>query len=82
MPLHEVAVRLRRKNQVTLPEPIVAQLKAEPGDQLIFGFHDERPGQLEVRRLRESYAGVANGIYGNEEEVAEYLREERASWGE
>lgn len=78
----QIAVNLRRKNQVTLPQPIADRLGAKPGDRLVFETDGEEPGVIQVRRLLNSYAGVADGVYGTEEEVAEYLRQERASWGE
>lgn len=79
----EVQVRLRDKNQLTLPEAAVRTLGAAPGDRLIIAIDEDHPGGIELRRLRTSYAGVARGVYGaNEQEIAEYLQGERASWGE
>ena len=78
----QFAVNLRRKNQLTLPQPIADRLGARPGDRLVFETDGAEPGVIHVRRLLDSYAGVATGVYGTEEEVAEYLRQERASWGE
>ena len=77
----EVEVRLRRKNQLTLPEPIAARLGVGPGDRFVLTIDEDRPERLEMRRLRSSYAGVAAGVYGSEKEAAEYVRDERASWG-
>lgn len=76
------AVSLRRKNQLTLPKPIAQCMGAKPGDRLVLEIDDDEPGMVQLRRLLPSYAGVATGIYGTEEEVAQYLRGERASWGE
>lgn len=79
----EVEVRVRAKNQLTLPEAIAKRLSIEPGDRLVFAVHDDDPDRIEVRRLRRSYAGILAGVYGaTQEEVDAYLREERASWGE
>ena len=78
----DIEVHLRPKNQLTLPELIARHLGAEPGARLIFEVNEDLPGIVQVRRLLDSYAGVADGVYGTEEEVAEYLRGERMSWGE
>ena len=79
----EVQVRLRDKNQLTLPEAAARLLGAVPGDRLVMAIDEARPDVIELRRLRASYAGVAEGVYGaNDQEIAEYLRAERASWGE
>ena len=37
---------------------------------------------MRIRKARVSWAGAATGVFGTEEEVLEFLREERASWGE
>lgn len=78
----EVEVGLRRKNQLTLPESIAERLGAEPGDHLIISVDEEQPELAHLRRLPRSYAGIAAGVYGTSEEVAEYVRAERASWDE
>lgn len=79
----EVQVRLREKNQLTLPEAVARLLGAAPGDRLVIAVDEARPHVVELRRLRDSYAGVAAGLYGADEgESAEYLRGERESWGE
>ena len=82
MVAREVRAGLRRKNQITLPESIVKQLDAAPGDQIIFVVDDNHPETVLVRRLRRSYAGVAAGIYGTADEEIEYVRRERAAWNE
>lgn len=79
----EVEVKVRPKNQLTIPEAIVKRLGIEPGDRLVFSVDEENPEQLRIRKLRRSYYGLLEGVYGKTpEEVAEYIRQERASWGE
>jgi bifunctional DNA-binding transcriptional regulator/antitoxin component of YhaV-PrlF toxin-antitoxin module len=79
----EVEVRLRPKNQLTLPEAVAERLGVGPGDRLILSIDEERPTSVALRPIRRSYAGILKGVYGrNSEEIAEYLRGERASWGE
>ena len=79
----EVEVTVRPKNQLTLPEAIAKRLGIQPGDRLVITVDDEDPDRLNVRRLRRSYYGILEGVYGKTpEEVAEYIRQERASWGD
>jgi AbrB family looped-hinge helix DNA binding protein len=74
---------VRHKNQVTVPHQIAKRMGIQPGTRLIFDLDPDDPNVVHVRRLRESYAGVAQGIYGaTEEEIEEYLHGERESWGE
>lgn len=79
----EVAVTLREKNQLTLPERVAERLGVEPGDRLLITAGDEEPPLARLRPLRRSYAGVATGVYGaDREEQLGYLDVERASWDE
>jgi bifunctional DNA-binding transcriptional regulator/antitoxin component of YhaV-PrlF toxin-antitoxin module len=80
MTILEVKAVVRPKNQLTLPDPIVRRLGVEPGDEIIVSFDDDEPGIVLLRSLRRSYAGVANGIYGSPEQVAEFVDSERAAW--
>lgn len=77
----EVEVELRKKNQMTLPEKLAGRLNVRPGSRLLVSYDEER-GEARLRPLRESYAGVLRGVYGETpEEIATYLDEERRSWG-
>lgn len=79
----EAEAKLRPKNQVTFPDAIAKRLGVEPGDQLIFRIDDDDPREVHIRPVRRSYAGILEGVYGKTpEEVEEYIRGERASWGE
>ena len=82
MAVRQIEVNLRKKNQLTLPEPIAERLGVGPGDRLLFETDDEDPDRVHIRRLRRSYAGILAGVYGTPEEAAAYLRDERASWDE
>ncbi len=77
-----VEARVRARYQVTLPEPVADALAAHPDDRLLFEADPAEPGVVRIRKARLSWAGAATGVYGSEEEVLEFLREERASWGE
>jgi bifunctional DNA-binding transcriptional regulator/antitoxin component of YhaV-PrlF toxin-antitoxin module len=76
-----VEARVRARYQVTLPGPVADALAAHPDDRLLFESDPTDPGVVRIRKARVSWAGAAAGIFGSEEEVLEYLREERASWG-
>jgi len=74
-------VSLRPKNQLTLPAAVVKQLHLRAGDRLIVEMDSEHPERVQLRAVRRSYAGIAEGLYGSTpEEEAAYIREERASW--
>ena len=77
----EITVTLREKNQLTVPDRFVRRLGLKPGDRLILRF-DGDEWAFHARALPQSYAGVAQGVYGTEEEVAAYIDGERASWNE
>ncbi|MBI3978864.1 MAG: AbrB/MazE/SpoVT family DNA-binding domain-containing protein [Chloroflexi bacterium] len=78
----EVEVRLRPKNQITLPDAVAAVMGAQPADRFVLTVDKRNPEGAQLRRLRRSYAGVAAGVYGAADEVADYVRHERESWNE
>lgn len=77
----EAEARLRRKNQLTMPEPIARALDAAPGDVLVFETDPTEPGVARVRVLPRDFAGSLPGVFGTAEETLEYGRGERAAWG-
>lgn len=76
-----VEARVRARFQVTLPEPVADALAAGPDDRLLFEADPAEPGVVRVRKARASWAGAAAGVFGSDDEVLAFLREERASWG-
>lgn len=78
----EAEARLRQKNQITMPEPIVRALDAAPDDILVFETDPADPGVAHVRVLPRDFAGSLTGVFGTSEEVLEFVRSEHASWGE
>jgi len=78
----KIEARLRLKNQITLPEKIVACLGVGPGDRFVFMMEDGENDVVHLRRLRKSYAGIAADVYGSSQDIAAYLEEERQAWGE
>ena len=73
-------IRIRAKNQITIPEPIATQLGVGPGDRL-FG-HVDQSGQLVLRKVPRSFAGALAGLWGTEEEAMAELRASRDEWDE
>jgi bifunctional DNA-binding transcriptional regulator/antitoxin component of YhaV-PrlF toxin-antitoxin module len=76
-----VEARVRARYQVTLPEPVATALAAQPADRLLFEADPAEPGVVRIRKARASWAGAAAGVFGSDEEMLAFLREERASWG-
>lgn len=75
-------VRLRGKNQLTIPHEIAERAGLEPGERFAIDLDPDEPDVIRLRRLRTSYAGLLRDMWGSHEDVLGYLREERASWGE
>jgi bifunctional DNA-binding transcriptional regulator/antitoxin component of YhaV-PrlF toxin-antitoxin module len=78
----EAEARLRQKNQLTMPEPIVRALDAAPDDILVFEADPAEPGVAHVRLLPRDFAGSLTGVFGTSEETLQFIRGERAAWGE
>lgn len=77
----QAQVTLRERNQLTLPDRVAAQIEAKPGDRLLLTVDASEPGVVRLKRLRDSYAGIADGIYGRTaEDQAAYIATERNSW--
>ena len=78
----EAEARLRPKNQVTMPEPIVRALDAAVDDTLVFETDPQEPGVVHVRVLPHTFAGSLRGVFGTTDEVLDFLHEEHDAWGE
>jgi len=74
--------RLRAKNQLTLPEPIVEALEAQLDDVLVFEADPREPGVAHLHLIRHEFAGSMTGTYGTSRDVIAFIREEHAAWGE
>jgi len=77
----EAEARLRQKNQITLPEPIVRALKAAPDDVFVFEADPAEPGVVHARLLPRDFAGSLTGVFGTTEETLAFVRGEREAWG-
>jgi bifunctional DNA-binding transcriptional regulator/antitoxin component of YhaV-PrlF toxin-antitoxin module len=72
-------VRLRAKNQLTLPESVARAVDAHPGDQ--FRIWVEEDGTIALRKSGASSYGKFPGLWGStSEEIAAHLDELRDEW--
>ena len=69
--------RLRPRNQLTLPDPIVQAAGLEEGATFVVEIDPEDPDVVRLRRVRTSYAGALKGLY---QPTSEYLEGERSGW--
>lgn len=69
--------RLRARNQLTLPDPVVQAVGLAEGDRFIVDTDPNDPDVVRLRRIRDTYAGTLAGVYGD---ATTALAEERASW--
>ena len=69
--------RLRARNQLTLPEPIVHAAGIVEGDRFIVETTADDPDTVRLHRIRSSYAGALRDLY---DDPAAYLDGERESW--
>jgi hypothetical protein len=72
-----IQARLRARNQLTLPEPVVKAAGLREGDRFFVELSSDDPDTLKLHRIRGSYAGSLAEAYGDAEAA---LREERESW--
>lgn len=69
--------RLRSRNQLTLPDPIVQAAGLDEGATFVVELDGNDPDVVRLRRVRSSYAGALKGLY---EPSDEYLEGERSGW--
>lgn len=69
--------RLRSRNQLTLPNEIVAAAGIAEGDSFVVEHEPADPDVVILRRVRTSYAGSVAGLYAPADE---YLEGERTGW--
>lgn len=72
-----VEARLRARNQLTLPDPVVRAVGLAEGDRFIVDADPNDPDVVRLRRIRDTYAGTLADVYGD---ATAALAEERASW--
>jgi len=69
--------RLRARNQLTLPEPVVHAAGIVEGDRFIVEVAPGDPDTVRLHRIRPSYAGALRDVVGD---PVDALEAERASW--
>ena len=69
--------RLRRKSQLTLPDSVVQAANLGVGDRFLVEMAPDDPNTIHLHRIRPSYAGALEGVYGG---VDDYVASERATW--
>jgi hypothetical protein len=69
--------RLRARNQLTLPEPVVQAAGIAEGERFVVELAADDPDTVRLHRIRASYAGALRDLYGD---PAAYLEGERRSW--
>lgn len=68
-------VRLRRKNQLTVPDSVLTEIGAKVGDRFIVSVED---GAVRLQRVLPSYAGALAGVFPSD--WAEQVRRDRDDW--
>ena len=71
--------RLRARNQLTLPDPVVQAAGFAEGDRFIVELDPDQPDVVRLQRLPASYAGTLADVYGD---AAAAVHEERDTWRE
>ncbi len=71
--------RLRARNQLTIPDPIIRAAGIEPGEKFVVELEPDDHDTVLLRRVRNSYAGSLRGLWG--EDAGAFLEGERKSWG-
>jgi bifunctional DNA-binding transcriptional regulator/antitoxin component of YhaV-PrlF toxin-antitoxin module len=75
---HVIAeARLRSRNQLTLPEPVVQVAGLLEGDRFVVEVTPGDPDTVRLHRIRPSYAGALREVFGD---TVDYLDTERTSW--
>ncbi len=78
----ETTTVLSSKRQLTLPAAMARALHLGPGSRVVLRLEADRIvlEPLGAARLTDALGGSLRGAYG--EDVDEYIREERATWGD
>lgn len=71
---NEFVATVRKRNQLTIPKQVANLLGLREGDVLVIAVED---GSAIMRPVRRSYAGIAQGVYGDS---SRFIGVERAGW--
>jgi hypothetical protein len=70
--------RMRGRNQMTLPDPVVRAAGIVEGDRFVVEVSAGDPDTVRLHRIRPSYAGALEAVF---DDATDYLEVERRSWG-
>lgn len=79
MPIVEERIAIRDRKQITIPKTIADARNLHQGQPLIVHIDDDRPNEIVLRILPDSYAGALTNVFANVN-VEEYVDHERATW--
>ncbi len=79
MPTVDEKVTLQDRNQVTIPKTVVKARGLRRGQAMIVHIDEDRPNEIILRLIRESYAGALTEVFAGID-TQKYLDEERTSW--
>ena len=71
--------RLRGRNQLTLPDPVVQAGGLAEGERFVVEIDPAEPDTVRLHRIRSSYAGTLRDVYGDPTAA---LAEEREGWSD
>ena len=69
--------RLRSRNQLTLPDAVVQAGRLAEGERFVVEIEPDDPDTVRLHRIRASYAGAFETVYGD---PAATLAEAREGW--
>jgi hypothetical protein len=69
--------RLRSRNQLTIPDSVVQAGGIAEGERFAVEFDPDDPDTVRLHRIRPSYAGALDAVYGD---ARAYLAEQRRGW--
>jgi hypothetical protein len=72
-----VEARLRARNQITLPDPVVQAGGLAEGERFAVEIDPANPDTVRLHRIRTSYAGALRDVYGD---PAAALADARQRW--
>jgi hypothetical protein len=78
VPIVSAEAKVRARNQLTLPDPVVQAAGIVEGDRFVVEIDPGDPDVVRLHRVRSSYAGTLADLYGD---AARYVDEERETWG-
>jgi len=75
LPEASIVARLRRKNQLTVPDAAVEAVGAAVGDRFLVTV---QAGAIRLMPIRDSYAGALQGVFPAD--ASAMVRGERDAW--